>query len=457
MPALPSKPILCGAPGSAASPLGEAETLVAILVVVSLVASWVAAIVPMENAERTVGPDGRMVIMVSKTPLYYAAHGLSLGSVLVAGFLAALLGGFRTLSTSARCALFAMLLTVAAWTAAAYSPSEMFGSEIFEATGPFVWLTLIFLFAGTDRRIWPYVDPAIRALAYATTVLAVRAFIISDFYSYDGFSHYIMYAQLLVWLGGWTLLTAARLHGPWLLLRAAPLVMAVVMAVVGQSRSWILLAVLLAFAFIRLRSRELGSGMRTLVMSGILFAAAAGVLYNAMPETLNAGLAGLSARLDEDTRSGQYTAFFSVVPVADLVLGRGPRGTWFWRGVGEYQYFDNGYLWTLFVGGVPTLLSYVLIVVWPAIRTSRGNPVETDAAAVYLVLCWALALTGLSTFCLPSVGFTNYLVSLWAGRCHLLLAERATRELAVNRKSFRVRDGRRRLLVQPRRLFAPSE
>jgi len=72
----------------------------------------------------------------------------------------------------------------------------------------------------------------------------------------------------------------------------------------------------------------------------------------------------------------------------------------------------------------------VAIVVWPAIRSFYYQPRGADAAAMYLVLLWALALTGLSTFTLPSVGITSYLVSLWAGRCHSLLAERAGRQFA---------------------------
>jgi hypothetical protein len=74
---------------------------------------------------------------------------------------------------------------------------------------------------------------------------------------------------------------------------------------------------------------------------------------------------------------------------------------------------------------VSTLLCYVPIVVWPAIRAIRLNPRGADGAAVCLVLLWGLALTGLSTYTLPSTTFSSLLISLWAGRCHLLLAENA--------------------------------
>jgi hypothetical protein len=88
----------------------------------------------------------------------------------------------------------------------------------------------------------------------------------------------------------------------------------------------------------------------------------------------------------------------------------------------------------LFIGGIPTLLSYVVIVLLPAVRAIKTKPAGPDAAAAVLVLFWGLALTGLSTYTLPSVAFGSYLMSLWAGRCHLILAEHARRNRLVRRR-----------------------
>jgi len=291
-----------------------------------------------------------------------------------------------------------------------------------------VWFTLVFVIAGVDRAIWNYIDPVIRLLAYLSAALALRALMFSEYRYYRGYSKYIMYTMLLVWLGGWALLTATRLRGRRLLGRVALFLVMVFMAICCQSRSWIILCCLLGVLFVLLRSRDQGSalsGIRTLIIGGAAAAAAAALVYAAIPHTLSNSVNGVVARIHEDTRTGQYRQFFSVVPVTDLLLGKGPKGTWYWKDLGEYQFFDNGYLWMLFVGGIPTLVCYVAIVVWPAMRSFYYQPRGADAAAMYLVLLWALALTGLSTFTLPSVGITSYLVSLWAGRCHLLLAERA--------------------------------
>ena len=433
MPALSARPIPSRGPRSSGlSRLRGPYALVLLLMVLALLASWVALVYPMENSELYMDPTlGQLVMTRAATTLYYAAHGAAIGSVIAAGVLAGLLGGFRSLGGGARLALRVLSATAAIWAVVSYTAGEIFSRAIFSATGPFVWFTLVFVMAGTDRRIWSYIDPVIRVLAYASTGLALRTLMTSEWRYYSGYSKYTAYAILLTWLGGWTLLTATRVRGFRLLVRASPQIVAIVMAICALARSWTILSVLIITAFILLRSREQGSvvsGVRTLIMVCVLCAVVGAVVYTTVPQTLSDSVNGLTARVDKDTRTAQYTAFFSVVPVADLLLGRGPKGTWYWKNFDvEYQYFDNGYLWMLFLGGVPTLLCYVAIVVWPAIRALRCDPLGADRAAVCLVLVWALALTGLSTYTLPSVGFTSFLVSLWVGRCHLILAERAGR------------------------------
>ncbi|HYM08905.1 MAG TPA: hypothetical protein VEU11_20300 [Terriglobales bacterium] len=415
---------------------------IVILVVLALVASWAAAVIPMENATTTVDTDGRYLMIEAKTPLYYGAHGFAIASVLAAGLLAAFIGGFKTLSLTVRLAFYVLLLTAASWAVIAYTPEELLSSEIFGSTGPFTWFTLIFVMAGMDRRIWVYIDPVLRGLTYLSLALAVRTLISSPYHSFVGYSRYVLYAQLLTWLGGWTLLTATRLRGFRLLARAIPLMAGISMAICAQSRSWTILCCLLGAAFILLRSREHGStlsGARTLAMACTLGAAAGAFVYTTMPHTFGASVSGLVGRIDQDTRTGQYGAFFEVVPVTDLLLGRGPKGTWYWPGFGEYQFFDNGFLWALFIGGIPTLLSYVTILLWPAIRALRHRPAGGDAAAVCLLLLAILALAGLSTFSPPSMGINGVLLSLWAGRCHLFLAERSERVCLVRRSTTGLR------------------
>jgi hypothetical protein len=397
-------------------------------VAVALVASWAATISIAESVEANA-----IIDFEARPPLYYPLHGLALGSVMAAGVAALATGHFRFISIGVRLAYVVLFATAGIWTIVSYRAEQIFSREIFGATGPFVWLTLLFVLAGTSRQLWVTIDPVLRILAFATTLLAALNVLQSSGSAYVlGYTKHTVYCGLLMWLGGWTLLAAVRQTGWKLAVAAAPVVLLLITAIQSQARSWIVLSLLLGGTFVFLRRRDQGSlltGVRdALVLGAVLLVLGTGAML-----FLGDAVEGVADRLSEDTRTAQYLDFFSVVPASDLILGRGPAGTWYWYGVGDYQYFDNAFLWMLFIGGIPTLLCYLTIVIGPALRSLKIHPTGEDAAAMFLLLLWGLALTGLSTYTIPSVWFSSYLVSLCAGRCHVMLAERGHRRVPVRR------------------------
>ena len=405
-----------------------------VLVAVGLTASWIASVVQAESA----GPDF-LVNFSALPPLYYYSHGLEILAVMASGLLAASRGRFRFLGFWQHIAFLVLFLTAAVWAVASYTFEELHSPLIFGATGPFVWFSLIFVLPGTDRRVWSVIDPLIRILSFATAALAVRSVVrIGESQYLVGLATPTVYTVLMMWLGGWTLLSATRLRGWRVAARALPVLVLMMTALFLQIRSWTILALLMGAAFVILRSREHGSvlgAMRTFLVVFLIVLALAGALYNTV---LKNAIGGLAERAGDDTRSNQYVAFFSDVPISDLLLGRGPKGTWYWSAFfGDYQSFDNGYIWMLFIGGLPTLISYAAIVLCPAICLLGKNPRGQDAAAVCMVLFWGLAQTGLSTFSNPNAGLPSYVVSLYAGRCYLILAEKA-----ALRAQRRIRRGR---------------
>src|ERR1043166_5218295 len=91
---------------SGESHLRGPEALVLVLVVLALVASWVAFVHSVENSEVNVDPALDKLVMTGMCLLWdCAAHGARFGSVIVGGLLAALLGGFRNLGGGVRLAL----------------------------------------------------------------------------------------------------------------------------------------------------------------------------------------------------------------------------------------------------------------------------------------------------------------------------------------------------------------
>jgi hypothetical protein len=416
----------------------------ALLASIALIGGWLATII---TAEAT-GPD--FLIDYSARPLsYYLAHAASLLAVMLAGGLAVWRGRLRAIRGSVRVALFVLIAVAVIWAAVSYEAEELLSTTLVGATGPFVWLTLIFVLVGTDRRVWRVLDPVIVALAYATSILTVRILVDTGVSTYFlGYSKHTAYCILLMWFGGWALLNAVRLRGWRLALRATPAVLMFLTAALVQSRSWTLLSLLLCLTFLFLRGRQEGSTLKGL--RNVVAAAALLVVVWVGISQVRSALEGVSSRFDADTRTVQYYDFFSVVPLTDLILGRGPTGTWYWYGIGDYQYFDNGFLWMLFIGGAPTLIAYVVIVLFPAFAALRAHPMGGDVAAVCLVMFWGLALAGLSTYSLPSVGVGSYVLSLYAGRCHLILAEAEYRRRRRSNAQARSWAPRGVLAIEPR-------
>lgn len=409
---------------------GLAEDLMALMVVLGLCSAWLAAVLPILYSTTFVGPDGSMLLQVQKPAAYYFAHAVAIMSALGSGLLAAICGRMKVIGFSGRVALVALFISATSWALFSYSAEEILSKAIFGATGPFVWLILLMVLAGTNQRVWEATDRNQRILAYATALLAFRELFASHFVRYHGYTKYTGYTLLLMWLAGWTLLTSTRVTGWRLVVRFVPFIALVLTAICSLSRSWTLLSCLLFCTFVVLRAKEQGSPQRAiralLTICGLAAIASIMVIW-LLPGTMDEGVQAFKARLFEDTRTSQYRAFFRVVPVTSLLLGNGPKGTWYWQGMGEFQYFDNGYLWMLFIGGVPTMTAYYVLVIRPALRVFRNLPARTDAAAAILLVFWAIALAGVSTFALPGTSITSMSVCLWAGRCHELIRRRRIR------------------------------
>jgi len=407
-------------------------SVVAWVLVFGIFFCWIAAVLRLEQSTVVDGSEDSVILISESSAAYYVANAAGLASFFLAGALALTARNRQIVGYPVRAAFYVIGATSILWLAASYSPRELLTSKPLGATGPFIWLSLVVVFAGIDVRVWRYVGGAARIIAFLTGALAARALLAETSYEpFHGFSKYIGYAILLTWFGGWTIISGATSRGRRLAINCLLYVIMLWNAVYSQSRSWLIITLLIGLIAARARFRSQSHRQRVataMVVLGMLAGISVGV-WTLRPESTGTALDRLIGRAADDTRSGQYVDFFEDVSPSELILGRGPNGTWYWPDVGPYQYFDNGFLWMLFVGGLPILIPYVLIVVVPGLRAFRAKPRGEDAAAVALVLIWALALTGFSTFALPSLTAPPLFVSLLVGRCYALLADR--RQLAA--------------------------
>jgi hypothetical protein len=290
-----------------------------------------------------------------------------------------------------------------------------------------VWATSVFIFVGMQESFWSVVDPLLQLLAYMTACLSFYFMLTASFsFEVREFSGPIIYMVMLMWFGGWTLLTAGNSTGLRFLLRSFPFAVFIFSSVFTQTRSRLLMAILL-FASLLLLNKRIGCNwinrkikiMITLHILIIVFLLTA-LLFT---EPLLSGLDRFSERLAVDSRSGQYVEFFSQVPFSDLLLGRGPNASYVFGAREEYQFFDNAYLWVAFIGGLPLLIPYFCLIILPGINAYRLGAQGKDAAAAILVILCGLAFTGLSTYSHPDLSPNSYVLYLMSGRCLGYLAE----------------------------------
>lgn len=403
--------------------------LVPLLTAAGLVGAWGAWVLTAQSVGTTVGEG--VVGPGEKSSAYYLAHGVGLISVLIAGIVAAAKGQYRRMSAGSRFAFWTLQFTAVIWALLAYGLPDYVNFKAFGATGPFVWFSTVLIFAGMDKKVWPLVDKVVWGASIISACLAIVSIAMTHRdITQRWLSTPVYYMVLLMWFGGWTLFSFTRYQSVSHFWRFIPYVVFICLAVFTKTRSWFLMSFFLLLAFFWLnkpegqRSSFFAHRLKSMLV--LLFALA--LLGFFLKDLLLGAFADFQDRALQDTRSGQYVEFFADVPLSDLVLGRGPNGTWDWNGR-DYQFFDNAVLWMAFIGGIPTALSYLALVILPGLKCLGAPIVEINASAILLLL-WGLACIGFSTYSNPSLTPYAYLLSLLAGRCLGHLADR--REKSVS-------------------------
>lgn len=426
MTAGPHRKAHSGPEGTEALPF--AVRLVKYLVLAAMVLSWCAAVIVAQNTDAT--PPVGFVEPRGKPFVYYICHGLGIASALSAGALAGLKGGFRKAGAGTVLAFWILVSTAVTWALIAYTLEDYLSWAALGATGPMVWLSCALVFAGMDKTVWATLERLVRVLAYLTALLALVSIVQNyDYLTERWLSAPVQYMVLLMWIGGWTFLSAWDTAGWTSYLRLFPFVVFVLAAITTQTRSWLLMALFLVMGRIwinRTAGKNRGKTTPKMVAATGAFIALLVFLVLLFQEALFDAYARFAHRALDDSRTLQYVEFFSQKTFSDLILGGGPKATWSF-GVGEefenYQNFDNNYLWMAFLGGIPLMLSYTVLVIVPGIRAAFKGVVKNDAAAAVLLLLWALACTGFSTYATPSLTPYSYFLCLLSGRCLGFLAE----------------------------------
>lgn len=418
--------------------------LCAWLVMASLILVWCAGVLTIETMVKTVSVDDDITLVENKPPLQYLCYGLGILAMLLAGGI----GFFKCLTRKQNVmfvAAFYLLFVIAVtWALVGYAPSEILSRKIFAPSGPFAWMTLGVPFAAFHIRNWGRIIKCIAALAYLSLLLGIREILSGSHYErIIGLTKPLYYGIQCFLYGGFLFIYAHQWRGLKSLLGRLPFLGVVPLCIYAQNRSWIIDSILVVFLDFILRMRyQLWAGTITLfrVMQSLVVYALAAIMLVAVVVAIvpESAFRGLYERRFEDTRSGQYTTFFKQIPPSSLILGNGPKATYKFNGIANYQFIDNGYLWILFIGGAPTLILYLFLIVLPGYACLRYPLSNFDRSCVVLIILWSLTNAGLSVFCGPVLDSGISLVSILAGRCYYLrhLHAQGLRKVKAEKPAF---------------------
>jgi hypothetical protein len=302
------------------------------------------------------------------------------------------------------------------WVIIAFEPVEY--RYAFGSLGPLLFVMCFGIYAGVDRTLWRRLSPVLVALAYGSAVIAAYYTVRLSVHGYiSGNNPMNQHVQTALWLSLAALVIRRSSEWKRHVFALIPIAMCIPISILMGSRGWTVLSIL-AFLF-GVKWAFLGhfrsNPVLTIVLaSSAVTISAAGLwlLTSVLPERVDA----FQDRLDDDTRSSQYTQFFQQVDVLSLIPGLGPKATYTFGEWSDYNWIDNQFLFISFKFGLPILLAYCAVVLWPGLRLLfKSNRSQGRRMVVFFVL-WTLATLGVSTFHGITNNPQNFVTVLLAGR-----------------------------------------
>jgi hypothetical protein len=395
------------------------------LVVFALCGAALAVLVEITGGTVTRLEDSDHYVFMPFFPRYaLLLRFVGITSILAAGSLACFRGDIGWLGGRTRLIMGLYFMAACFWFLVGFTSFTKF-DLLTEINSPLAWFLCLGVAAGTRPVISRHLGRIAAIVAWLLFPLMLYS--LTKIPSYGRFARsnpQVMYLSLLVWFSAYHLLSTPGTA--WLprATRSIPLLACLLVAVFNQGRGWIIQCVL---AFLLLLARPLflreAKAVSKALTNGIFAVLALLAAFFLLVQFYPLAIQGLIARGAEDTRTGQYQAFFSQMGVFDLLTGKGPTGSYTDPELGSnYEYFDNQYVWMLLKGGFLICLGYTVLVIVPGFRLFFRARNERDYAAAATLILWSLALAGLCTY--NAIGFStqNYFIVLLAGYCHWRLA-----------------------------------
>lgn len=303
--------------------------------------------------------------------------------------------------------------------------------EIYDSKGPLTWIACSIVFIGVSPNGWQWAKKIFMVLTYVAALVVTAKVTLSGSVTtteHQAGRFFVSYIPLLIWTvpllvydPGTIGISSFRII--WIMF---PLFVLYIISFLSGNRSWIIMMVMHTVIFAFKYGKIVMMRPRTsyiVLMFMILSVWGVSEVYG---EKFKGVATFLSDSWYVDTRTDQYRQFLSQVSFTDLLIGKGPRGTWIWNGQ-EYDKIDGPFTFLAFEGGFILLATYIILVVWPPFQLLYKHPSWQHAAPAIVLVFWTLAMMGLSTYTGPRASYEHAIICVLAGRCYYLIKSKSSR------------------------------
>ena len=374
------------------------ERLVFALVALGMIASFVGFLVYEQALKEQLKPDQLYNSNIVKPQLYYIAHGCQLVFMLAAGVITLVFTNFRAIERGYLLRLLLLFGAAMLMTVRGYSLSEFLSTRLVDATGPFPFLLAAVVFIGARNSNWKFLGRLMVITAVVFSVLTLVGIAgLRTFTRQEAVASIAGALNVLYWPASWIALRQYPRRSAASRMQFLPMIVYSFGSLFVQTRLnfvmvFALMGVYAYLQYRRNRRQALGWILAVVISLWCILFASIFVKNTRAFDRLSEVADAFSARMDDDTRTGQLVAFFDDIAPQELFLGRGSFATWNWGGVAWNGGTDVGYLSLLLYGGVPLLLAYFATHLLPGITVLRSRPNEIQLVAAGVVLLWIIRM-----------------------------------------------------------------
>lgn len=305
------------------------------------------------------------------------------------------------------------------WTMIGSSSAKMVDMLFNNSTTPLAMLISTSVFIGHRDELWRSVKKIVFLLCTLFTVISlcetvrfVLQYGLVIRLMTSAAVHAMVYAILLMYVN---LLLNPEALEKYPIMLFLQIFILIVVAMVLQSRSWMLHGVIQLAIFVKAVSTASKSKHLVRVLVILLIIAVVACLWQYL--LLLSG--SLLARLNADSRSQQLIAFFSQVTVKDLLFGCGVDARYYCFGT-SFAYLDNLVLLTMFkFGTLPTLI-YLLMMFGPLFFGLRRKKSQVRSSVLFFV-AWLACMMGISIYVANAYTVYNQVIYIVIGRMFYLM------------------------------------